>query len=251
VTVRLDWDGKPRRVERLHLPFQTVETINESRATRERDRGALFGAGVTSGERNLLVWGDNKLVMSSLLADYAGKVDLVYIDPPFATGDDFSAHVRIGDAALIKQPSILEEHAYRDTWGSGRDSFLTMLYERLVLLHALLSETGSIYVHCDTRANSMVRLVIDEIFGGDRFRNEIRWTRSLPKNDPRHFGRSSDSILYYTKSEERTFNPQFVPQKADSIDAHYRPDESGLECPRFGGHGWLGRVVVDDHCLGI
>ncbi len=84
MTVRLEWDGKPERVERLHLPFQTVETINESRATRERDTGALFGGDdPPASERNVLIWGDNKLVMSSLLDDYAGKVKLAYIDPPF------------------------------------------------------------------------------------------------------------------------------------------------------------------------
>jgi len=225
--VRLEWDGKPERVERVHLPFQTVETINESRATRTRDRGALFSSGAADDSRNLLIWGDNKLVMSSLATDYAGKIDLIYIDPPFATGDDFSIQVRVGDSALVKQPSILEEHAYRDTWGAGRDSFLTMLYDRLVLLHELLAEAGSLYLHCDTRANSMVRLLLDEIFGTDHFRNEIRWTRSLPKNDPRHFGRSSDSILYYTKSEERTFNAQYQPQKAVSVEAHYRADDTG------------------------
>lgn len=92
MAVRLDWDGKPTQVERLSLPFQTVETINESRATRQRDRGSLFGANGASLEgRNLLIWGDNKLVMSSLLKEYAGAIRLIYIDPPFDTGADFLA----------------------------------------------------------------------------------------------------------------------------------------------------------------
>jgi adenine-specific DNA-methyltransferase len=251
MTVRLEWDGKPERVERVQLPFQTVETINESRATRERDTGALFGGdGAQAAERNLLIWGDNKLVMSSLLADFAGKVELIYIDPPFATGDDFTMEMRIGDEAVIKQPSVLEEHAYRDTWGRGRDSYLTMMFERLVLMRELLSETGSIYVHCDTRANSALRFVLDEIFGEGMFRNEIRWSRSLPKNDPGQFGRSSDSILYYTKADKRTFNPQYVPQKEESVEAHYREDENGRlyrlasllapgnRGPLYDFHGW-------------
>lgn len=228
MTVRLEWDGKPERVERVHLPFQTVETINESRATRERDRGALFGGGVPSdGKRNCLVWGDNKLVMSSLLKDHAGAIDLIYIDPPFATGDDFTIDVRVGDHEVTKQPSVIEEHAYRDTWGRGRDSYLSMMYERLVLMHELLSDRGSIYVHCDTRTNSSLRFLLDEIFGDLMFRNEIRWTRSLPKNDPRQFGRSSDCILYYTKTDDRTFNAQYVPQKEESVKAHYRGDADG------------------------
>ncbi len=228
--VRLEWDGKPTQIERLSLPFQIVETINESRATRERDRGALFG-GTVDGRidswRNQLIWGDNKLTMSSLLAEYAGAVDLIYIDPPFATGDDFTVEMRVGDTAVMKQPSVLEEHAYRDTWGRGKDSYLTMMYERLVLLNELLSAHGSVYVHCDTRANSSLRLLLDEIFGEGVFRNEIRWTRSLPKNDPGQWGRSSDSILYYTKSDERTFNAQYVPQKEESVEAHYRKGEDG------------------------
>src|SRR3954453_20977079 len=120
MAVRLEWEGKPDRVERVTLPFQTVETINESRATRERDAGGLLRAEPAgAGFRNLLIWGDNKLVMSSLLANYAGQVKLIYIDPPFATGDDFSVRVRVGDENFVKEPSILEEHAYRDTWGAG------------------------------------------------------------------------------------------------------------------------------------
>ena len=129
MSVRLEWDGKPTQVERLSLPFQTVETINESRATRERDAGSLFGAGEQEATwRNQLIWGDNKLVMSSLLKEFAGQIKLIYIDPPFDTGADFSVQVGVGDETVTKEPSILEEHAYRDTWGAGQDSYLSMIY---------------------------------------------------------------------------------------------------------------------------
>jgi adenine-specific DNA-methyltransferase len=229
MTVRLEWEGKPTRVERISLPFQTVERINESRATRERDSGGLFGSDRSSTGSNQLIWGDNKLVMSSLLSQFAGAVQLIYIDPPFATGDDFTMNMRIGETAITKQPSVLEEHAYRDTWGGGKDSYLTMMFERLVLLSELLSEDGSIYVHCDTRVNATLRLLLDEIFGPSMFRNEIRWTRSLPKNDPGQWGRSSDSILYYTKTDHRRFNAQYVPQKEESVAAHYKADEDGRQ----------------------
>jgi adenine-specific DNA-methyltransferase len=229
MTVRLEWEGKPTRVERISLPFQTVEGINESRATRERDSGGLFGSDRSSTGSNQLIWGDNKLVMSSLLSQFAGAVQLIYIDPPFATGDDFTMNMRIGETAITKQPSVLEEHAYRDTWGGGKDSYLTMMFERLVLLSELLSEDGSIYVHCDTRVNATLRLLLDEIFGPSMFRNEIRWTRSLPKNDPGQWGRSSDSILYYTKTDHRRFNAQYVPQKEESVAAHYKADEDGRQ----------------------
>jgi adenine-specific DNA-methyltransferase len=170
VAVRLEWEGKPEIVERLTLPFQTVETINESRATRERDSGSFLKTEAPAETaRNQLIWGDNKLVMSSLLEQYAGQVKLIYIDPPFATGDDFSIRLHVGDASLVKEPSILEEHAYRDTWGAGYSSYLTIMYERLGIMRELLADDGSIYVHCDWHVNSYLRLVLDEIFGADRF----------------------------------------------------------------------------------
>ncbi len=215
MTVRLEWDGKPERVERVHLPFQTVETINESRATRERDTGALFG-GVDPqiSERNLLIWGDNKLVMSSLLQDYAGQINLIYIDPPFATGDDFVIRLQLGDSALVKEPSILEEHAYRDTWGSGYPSYLSMMYERLVLIHELLADDGTLYVHCDWHVNSYLRLVLDEIFGTDRFMAEIVWKRTIGATSiADRYRTQTDSILVYTKTESYIFNEQFTKDK--------------------------------------
>jgi len=113
--------------------------------------------------------------MSSLLSDHAGKVKLAYIDPPFDTGADFSHRVAVGEGTVEKLPSILEEHAYRDTWGAGHQSYLSMMYERLVLIHELLTHDGSIYLHCDWRVSSFLRLVLDEIFGADCFQNEIAW----------------------------------------------------------------------------
>ncbi len=177
MTVRLEWDEKPTEVERLSLPFQTVETINQSRATRDRDSGSLL-AGQGDGPDhppNQLIWGDNKLVMSSLLKDYAGKIDLIYIDPPFATDADFTYEVKIGAEKLAKQPSVLEETAYRDTWGHGADSFLSMIYERILLMHELLAEHGSLYVHLDSREVHYVKVVCDEVFGRENFMREIVW----------------------------------------------------------------------------
>ena len=180
MTVRLEWEGKPKQVERLNLPFQTVETINESRATRERDAGSLLRTDGRLEGRNQLIWGDNKLVMSSLLKDFAGQVDLIYIDPPFDTGADFSVRVTVGDGGEIaKEPSILEEHAYRDTWGSGIDSYLSMIYSRLLLIHELLADDGSLYLHVGPNVSHSVKLLCDEIFGASAFRNEIVWRRTL------------------------------------------------------------------------
>jgi DNA modification methylase len=210
MTVRLEWDGKPQHVERLHLPFQTVETINESRATRERDTGALFGGDDPEiAERNLLIWGDNKLVMSSSLDDYAGKVKLAYIDPPFDTGADFAYRVSVGDGSIEKMPSILEEHAYRDTWGAGRDSYLTMLYERLVLIHELLADDGSLFVHLDWHQGHYVKVLLDEIFGPDRFLNEIVWWYyNKYQGNINRFASNHDVIFWYSKSTSYTFNRQ-------------------------------------------
>jgi DNA modification methylase len=209
MSVKLDWDGKPTEVERLSLPFQTVETINQSRATRDRDSGSLL-AGQDSGSRcppNELIWGDNKLVMSSLLKDYAGKIDLIYIDPPFDTGADFSYRVEVGDESLEKQPSILEEHAYRDTWGRGRGSYLSMLYERLLLMYELLSDTGSLVVHLDWHQGHYVKVLLDEIFGAERFLNEIIWWyyNKLQGNINR-FASNHDVLFWYAKSDRYTFN---------------------------------------------
>lgn len=184
MTVRLEWDGKPERVERVHLPFQTVETINESRATRERDTGALFGSDNSAASgRNLLIWGDNKLVMSSLLKEYAGQIKLVYIDPPFDTGTDFSYRVAVGETSVMKQPSILEEHAYRDTWGRGRSSYLQMLYERIVLIHELLSEDGTLFLHLGSNVSHYGKLICDEVFGSAGYVNEIIWKRAHAHGD--------------------------------------------------------------------
>ncbi len=225
MSVRLTWEGRPSHVERLRLPFQTVETINKSRATREREAGALFGAEAAS-EANLLIWGDNRLVMSSLLDDYAGKLKVVYIDPPFDTGADFTVEVEVGSTSVVKEPSVLEEHAYRDTWGSGSDSYLTMMYERLVLIRDLLAEDGSLYLHCGPTVSHQLRLLCDEIFGPENARNEIVWKRFNFHADARRYGRITDRILFYTKSDAFTFNDVKVPFSQDYIDSKFTHQET-------------------------
>lgn len=215
MTVRLEWDSKPTEVERLCLPFQTVETINQSRATRDRDSGSLLaGQGSNHGHpANQLIWGDNKLVMSSLLNDYAGKIDLIYIDPPFDTGANFSYKVEVGDESLEKQPSILEEHAYRDTWGHGRGSYLSMLYERLMLMHELLADSGSIFVHLDWHQGHYVKILMDEIFGADHFLNEIVWWYyNKYQGNIERFASNHDVIFWYSKSDTHTFHRQREPR---------------------------------------
>ncbi len=209
MAVRLEWDGKPKGIERISLPFQTVETINESRATRERDAGSLLKAEVSSVlQRNQLIWGDNKLVMGSLLSDHAGAVDLIYIDPPFATGDDFSMSIPVGQTNVAKAPSILEEQAYRDTWGAGYDSYLSMMYERLALMWELLSSNGVMVVHLDWRVAPYARLMLDELFGPEAFVNELIWRYGKMANATRRFSHAHDQLIVYCRGPEYSFNPQ-------------------------------------------
>ena len=210
MAVRLEWEGKPQQVERLTLPFQTVETINESRATRERDAGSLLQTQARAdAARNQLIWGDNKLVMSSLLREFAGQVKLIYIDPPFDTGADFAYRVSVGDESVEKLPSILEEHAYRDTWGRGRGSYLSMLYERLVLMHELLADDGSLFVHLDWHQGHYVKVMLDEIFGEGRFLNEIVWWYyNKFQGNINRFASNHDVIFWYAKGESYTFHRQ-------------------------------------------
>lgn len=187
-------DGTLKEVPRVSLPFQVIETVNESRATREAAKRlenlSLFdvyegkeGDTFEKGWKNKLIWGDNLLVMGSLLEKFAGKIDLIYIDPPFATGADFSFTARIGesDEVVPKEQSIIEEKVYRDTWGQGLKSYLDMIKARLALIRNLLSDHGTVYVHTDHRVASHVRLACDEVFGSDGFRNIVTWRRQIPR----------------------------------------------------------------------
>jgi adenine-specific DNA-methyltransferase len=218
-------DGTLKEVPRVNLPFQVIETVNESRATREARKGqtlALFdvyegkeGDTFEEGWRNKLIWGDNLLVMGSLLEKFAGKIDLIYIDPPFATGADFSFTAEIGDSSIeiVKEQSAIEEKAYRDTWGGGLDSYLAMLFPRLTLIRELLSERGSLFLHLGPNVAHYLRPLLDEIFGPDRFRNDIVWKRTDAHNDPGQCGVIHDIIFFYTKGEQWIWN----------VDEEYQP----------------------------
>ena len=183
-------------------------------------QGSLFGLDERGrqlkGWTNKLIWGDNKLVLSSLKngplreeIEAQGGIKLIYIDPPFDVGADFSMDIEIGSDTFTKRPNILEEIAYRDTWGKGTDSFIAMIYERLVLMRDLLAEDGGIYVHCDWRVNALIRLILDQIFGRDTFKNELIWHyRRWPAKSPM-FQRSHDSIYWFGKNEKTIWNQQF------------------------------------------
>lgn len=232
-------DGTRKEIPKVNLPFQVIETINESRATREVAQtkgGSLFdiyegkeGSTLEEGWKNKLVWGDNLLVMGSLLAQFAGKIDLIYIDPPFATGTDFSFTTEIGDKgiAIAKEQSIIEEKAYRDTWGNGLQSYLEMFNSRLVLIKELLSPSGSLYVHCDWHINHYIRSILDAVFGSDFFVNEIAWHYfGFKRKTAKNFPRKHDTIICYGASDERTWNVQYKPHRPEYV-ARFKKDENG------------------------
>ncbi len=212
----LIWDGKYKDGKkvapvRIALPFQTVETVNETAQERQFTLDMLF-AGRPTEWRNRLIWGDKKYVLPSLLPEFAGKVNLIYIDPPFATGADFSFTTTIPetDESLTKEPSMIEQKAYRDTWGRGLDSYLQWFYETSMMLRDLLTEDGSIYVHCDYHVGHSVKLVLDEIFGEDNFKNEIAWWYITTPAPQKNFAKQHDTIFFYSKTDKSYFDRDAV-----------------------------------------
>ena len=239
----LIWEGKydesGRRVAplRVALPFQTVETVNES--AQDRQKGFQFGSGFREEAwRNRLIWGDKKYVLPSLLPEFAGKVKLIYIDPPFDTGADFSFTATVPDEpdedngnsfTFTKEPSIIERKAYRDTWGHEKaphiEFYLKWFYETAVLLRELLHETGSIYVHIGPNVSHYVRAILDEVFGRENNLNEIIWRRAFAHSDSKRCGIIHDAILLYAKTATWTWNevrqkpdPEYVETFFDQVD---------------------------------
>lgn len=221
----LVWDGKydeyGRRREvdaaSLAMPLQKIETVDEPRQRAEATGQLTMFEEQLAGKkrddfRNRLIWGDNKLVLASLLAKFKGKIDLIYIDPPFDVGADFTMDVPIGDGkeTIEKDQSTLEMVAYRDMWGKGTDSYLHMMFERLSLMKELLSEKGSLYVQCDWRVTAILRSVIDEVFGIDAYRNEVIWHYQSGGRQERLFSRKHDTIHFVTKTEKWSFDAEAV-----------------------------------------
>jgi adenine-specific DNA-methyltransferase len=243
----LVWEGKydeygNRRevdVASLSMPMQKIETIDQPRSeAAAAGQLSMFEKKTKRLDdfRNMLTWGDNKLVMAALLKDFKGQVDLIYIDPPFDVGADFTMDVLVGDdnETVEKDQSTLEMVAYRDMWGKGTDSYLHMIYERLALMKMLLSERGSIYVHCDWRVNALIRLCMDDIFGKENFRNEIIWDYSFRMMDlPSFFNRKHDTLLFYTKTDQAVFDmPKTQWTREDLMKSRKQAihiDEQGVE----------------------
>lgn len=249
--VFLFWNGRKEDVTNVALPFHSIEHIDEPRK-EEKKQGDMFEMFDTRGRQlkgwtNKLIWGDNKLILSSLAngpirdeIEKEGGIKLIYIDPPFAVGADFGFEIEIGGEKAEKKQSIIEEIAYRDTWGKGISSYLTMMYERLKLMHNLMAEDGSIYVHIDWKVNAYMRLLLDDIFGKEYFKNEIVWHYEKWTANSNSYQKNHDVILYYSKSKKDIFNQQ--KEITENLKDKY---EKGYLLG--GGGGSEGLVVYDEN----
>ena len=235
----LIWPGKTNELTNVVLPFQIIEQIDEPRAEMHEQAADLFAVSASGrqsgGWTNKLIWGDNKLVLASLKngplrreMEAAGGLKLVYIDPPFDVGADFSVPIEIGEDILTKEPSLIEDIAYRDTWGRGSDSFIAMIYERLSIIRDLMSTDGTIYIHCDWRLNSHLRQVLDEVFGSELFLNEIIWAYfSFKRKTAKKFPQKHDDIISYRKTKDSyTWNTQFRPHSPEYLK-RWKTDSQG------------------------
>ena len=238
-------DGKKQGPVRIALPFQTIETVNESAQERQRSL-ELFSAGRESAWRNRLIWGDKKYVLPSLLPEFEGRINLIYIDPPFNTGGDFSFTATIpaypeieedGSNPFVKQPSILEQKAYRDTWGVSPedrargvgqlDRYLRWFFETAIFLRDLLTDDGSLYVHLDWHVGHYCKAVLDEVFGPERCLNEIIWKRTSARSDSHSYNHIHDVIYLYSKSDNFKFNVQYTAYDKSYLENFYRYTEEG------------------------
>lgn len=206
----LNWRGKRPFMSTQFFPAQLKE---------------IHGPEV-EGWRNKIFWGDNLQVMSHLLKSYRHAFKLIYIDPPFDSKAEYKKTVTVRGEKVEGNIASFEEKQYTDIWTN--DEYLQFMYERLVLIKQLLSKTGSVYVHCDWRKVHYLRLIMDEIFGANNFRNEITWVRTASHNDTSgKYGRVKDSILFYSYGPEVKFNTQYSEYSKSYIDSEWNQLPSG------------------------
>ena len=232
---KLAYIGMDRKTIAEAVPTQVVEVVYPSKAEK-KDEETLFAKGGLQSKvtklsdlpKNRLIWTNDNLVALKTLLDekdpisgeykYRNKIDLIYIDPPFMVQNDFVAENSINievdeeeGVMSVKEPTIIETIAYKDTWQNGLDSFLQMMRERLLLMKDLLAPTGSIYVHLDWHASHYVKVLMDEIFDYSLFRNEIVWYyKNKMSRSGKDFPKYKDSLLFYTKTADNFFEEQKI-----------------------------------------
>lgn len=216
------------------IKLQTNEYVIANKDTTGLMRGQIKEVEAQEWH-NRLVYGDNLLVMQALLAgdsatgleSMRGKIDLIYIDPPFDSKADYRTKITLPSGEIEQKPTVIEQFAYADTWKDGTASYLRMIYPRLALMRELLSEKGSIYVHIDWHVGHYVKVLLDEIFGKENFRNEIVWGYKNPGKSTNYYKRKHDQIYFYSKSDNNTFNVQKQPLAKSSIEVwgkHFNED---------------------------
>ena len=206
---------------RNRVSLQTRELVIPS-----KDRGGFnfWGNGGTDATEtpNRLIYGDNLLAMAALLAgdestpSLRGKIDLIYIDPPFDSKADYRTKLTLPGTTIDQKPTVLEQFAYSDTWSGGTASYLAMITPRLVIMRELLADTGSLYVHLDWHVGHYVKLVLDEVFGRDSFVNELVWRYGKMSNATRRYPQNHDTIFCYGKTSDYYFRP------VKSADSEYK-----------------------------
>ena len=207
----LRWTGKRPYESTQYYPAQLRERYGEE----------------TNGWINKIFWGDNLQVMSHLIKEYRGKIDLIYIDPPFDSKADYKKKIEVKGVGKAETDSTsFEEKQYGDIWTN--DEYLQFMYERLLIMRELLSESGSIYVHCDWHKSSFLRIILDEVFGPENFRNEIVWSYfGFKRATSKKFPQKHDLIYSYTKnSDNYTWNVQYRPHSPEYIK-RFKKDENG------------------------
>ena len=223
------------------ITLQTNELVLPTKA-----KGGIYafmGQGVKDGVKkewlNRLVYGDNLLAMQALLAgdsptgipSMRGKIDLIYIDPPFDSKADYRTKIHLPGTDIEAMPTVIEQHAYSDTWKDGTVSYLQMMIPRLILMRELLSEQGSIYVHIDWHVGHYVKVIMDDIFGKDNFVNSIIWKRSSGvtgvSGGMKNYARLQDNILFYRKTRDSIFNQQFTPYSKNTLKMYKYDDNDG------------------------
>ena len=209
----LNWQGKRPFRSTQYFPAQLKEA---------------YGQEDDSGWINKIFWGDNLQVMSHLLKEFRGKVNLIYIDPPFDSKADYKKSIKLKGKNITNDANSFEEKQYTDIWSN--DEFLQFIYERICLMKELLNDTGTICLHCDQHKSHYIKLILDEVFGPDKFINEIIWKRaSTVKGNTgqgsKFFAANTDSIFIYSKTENYTFNPQFTEYSQEYIDDFYKNED--------------------------